>query len=110
MDLRNSGNHILKDCMGLREGESVLIITDDLMPDSIPGSLFQAAIDAGFDPLIMKMKSRSVPGEEPLDAIASVMPEYRCYHCTDNKIPFAHSGKAECLKTRKPYRNPSRHN
>ena len=76
MDLRNSGNHILKDCMGLREGESVLIITDDLMPDSIPGSLFQAAIDAGFDPLIMKMKSRSVPGEEPLDAIASVIPEY----------------------------------
>jgi leucyl aminopeptidase (aminopeptidase T) len=76
MDILQSATHILKDCMGLKKGESVLIITDNGMSDSIPDSLFHAAINAGCDSLIIKMKSRSVDGEEPPAYVASAMLEF----------------------------------
>lgn len=73
MDLHQSADHILKDCMGLKKGESVLIISDDKMSESIPESLFHSAMDAGSDPIIMKMKARSINGEEPPKGISDAM-------------------------------------
>lgn len=76
MNLDQSADHILKDCMGMIPGESVLIITDDNMPNSIPDALFNSAKKAGFKPMIMKMTARSIPGEEPPEEMAKAMLHY----------------------------------
>lgn len=73
MDLAQSANHILNDCMSLKKEESVLIVTDDKMPNKISDSLFQSAIENGCDPIIIKMKARSLNGEEPPKVVSNAM-------------------------------------
>lgn len=73
MDIKQSARHMLKDCMQVKAGESVLIITDNVMPSSIPESLFNAALEENTVPVILKMKAGKVPSEEPPKAVADAM-------------------------------------
>ncbi|MFA5247158.1 MAG: aminopeptidase [Candidatus Micrarchaeia archaeon] len=73
MDMKESARHMLKDSMQVKAGESVLIITDDEMPSSIPESLFDAALEENAVAIILKMKAGKVPSEEPPKAVADAM-------------------------------------
>jgi len=73
MDIKQSARHILKESFRIEAGETVLIVTDNKMPNSIPDALFEAALEEKAIPAILKMKAGKVPSEEPPKAIADAM-------------------------------------
>jgi leucyl aminopeptidase (aminopeptidase T) len=62
----------LKKCMGIKTGESVLILTDHQMGD-IGGLFFKKSIELGAGGMIMDIPPAKVDGEEPLDQVAKAM-------------------------------------
>jgi len=62
----------LKKCMGLKEGESVLIVTDRNMGD-VGGLFFKKAIELGGQAMIMDVPAPKIDGEEPIDQVAKAM-------------------------------------
>ncbi|MBC8571105.1 aminopeptidase [Zongyangia hominis] len=72
MTLAERAKKILVDCMGVREGEQVLIVTDDVK-EKIGRSLYEAARSLGAEALLMQMGEREVSGQEPPSAVAQAM-------------------------------------
>jgi len=56
---------ILDVCMGLRPNESCLIVSDNMTPRVIEEALFLGALKRGSEVGLLRMKSRSMNGEEP---------------------------------------------
>ncbi len=61
------------DCLGVKKGESVLIVADTKTPLSIEKALFEAAENAGCEVMIVTMLPRTRHGEEPPSVIAEAM-------------------------------------
>ncbi|MBK7106558.1 MAG: aminopeptidase [Ignavibacteriae bacterium] len=62
----------IKDCMGTKKNEKVLVITDENKRE-IGYSLYQNAIKLGYEAFIIEMKSLEYNGEEPPKLIAEAM-------------------------------------
>lgn len=63
---------IITDCMGVKHGERVLVVTDTVRKDlGVP--IYRAALELGSDAVYMEMKPRSINGEEPPRLIADAM-------------------------------------
>ncbi len=60
------------DCMGAKEGESILIIADENKKE-IGYALYSTALEHSFEAVYLEMKSREVNGEEPPAQIAEMM-------------------------------------
>lgn len=65
----------IRDCMGTKKNESVLIITDENKRE-IGYSLFENAKRLGHQSLIVEMKAGKINGEEPPSAIAELMQKF----------------------------------
>ena len=65
----------IRDCMGAKKNESVLIITDEQKRE-IGYSLYQNAKELGYYSLYLEMKSGKINGEEPPAAIAELMKKF----------------------------------
>jgi len=65
----------IKDCMGAKKNESVLVITDELKRE-IGYSLFENAKALGHRALFVEMKSGKINGEEPPKEIAELMQKF----------------------------------
>ena len=74
MELVEIGKSVLQSCLDVKEGESVLVITDD-EKYPIGNALYEAAKALGADGLLVTMKPRKVSGEEPPASIAAAMKE-----------------------------------
>ncbi len=61
------------DCLGVKKGESVLIVVDTKTPLSISKALFEAARNTGCEVMIVTMLPRTRHGEEPPPVIAEAM-------------------------------------
>jgi leucyl aminopeptidase (aminopeptidase T) len=59
-------------CMGVKRGENVLILTD-MEKEEIGNALFEMALEAKAEAMIVKMLPRTRHGEEPPRAIAEMM-------------------------------------
>lgn len=64
--------NILKNCMGLKQEETLLVITDTLK-EEIGYALYKAGLEMGCEALLMSMRVRAVSGEEPPAAVAEAM-------------------------------------
>ena len=62
----------VRDCMGAKPGERVLIVTDEPLR-TIGYALWQAAKDLGTEVMIVEMLPRKTNGEEPPTEIAELM-------------------------------------
>ncbi len=62
----------IKDCMGAKPKEKILIITDENKRE-IGLSLHQNALAMGYESFLLEMKSREINGEEPPKFIAEAM-------------------------------------
>ena len=71
-DVSNSAMIAVRDCMGVRPDERVLVVTDTVRKD-IGLPLFHAALELGCDAILMEMMPRERSGEEPPRAIAHAM-------------------------------------
>lgn len=82
--LAKSATIALRDCMQAKQGEEVLIVTDDAKLD-IGSALYDAAKDLGCKPALMIMPPRSRNGEEPPTCVAEAMKHADIVLCPTSK-------------------------
>jgi len=71
-DVKRVASLIIRDCMGVKPGESVLVVTDTIRRD-LGRPIYHAALEAGNDAVYMEMKPRLIHGEEPPRAVGDAM-------------------------------------
>jgi len=74
----------IRDCMGAKKNETVLIITDE-QKRKIGFSLYENALKLGYEDLYIEMKSRKQNGEEPPKEIAELMQKFDVVLCPTAK-------------------------
>lgn len=74
----------IKDCMGAKNNESILVISDELKRE-IGLSLFENAKSLGYKTLYVEMKPGKVSGEEPPEVIAELMKKFDIVLCPTAK-------------------------
>lgn len=74
----------IRDCMGVRKKEKVLVITDENKRE-IGYSLYLNALALGHEALLVEMKSREFNGEEPPQTVAELMMKYDVVLCPTTK-------------------------
>jgi aminopeptidase len=74
----------IRDCMGAKKDEKILVITDELKRE-IGLSLHENAIRLGFQSLLIEMKSGRINGEEPSPVIAELMQKFDIVLCPTTK-------------------------
>jgi leucyl aminopeptidase (aminopeptidase T) len=74
----------VRDCMGARPGETVLVVTDEPLR-RIGYALWQAAKDLGHDVLLVEMLPRQTNGEEPPRHVAALMAAVDVTLCPTSK-------------------------
>jgi leucyl aminopeptidase (aminopeptidase T) len=74
----------IRDCMGAKQNESVLIVTDEFKK-KIGYSLYLNAKRLGHDSVYVEMKSREMHGQEPLPQIAEMMKQFDVVLCPTAK-------------------------
>ena len=72
MSLEKGAIIAVKDCMNVKKGEMVVVVTDTTM-EKIGNALFKAAVDMKSDAVLVKMLPRSRHGEEPPKTVAEIM-------------------------------------
>lgn len=80
MDKKSGYRVVIEDCMGVKEDESVLILTDDVKYN-IGVSLFEESKKIAKESVLMIMETRSVSGEEPPDSVAESMKNFDVIIC-----------------------------
>jgi len=74
----------IRDCMGAKKNEKILVITDEIKRE-IGISLHENAVRLGYESLLVEMKSGKVNGEEPSDVVAELMQKYDVVFCPTAK-------------------------
>jgi leucyl aminopeptidase (aminopeptidase T) len=74
----------IRDCMGAKKNEKILVITDEIKRE-IGLSLHKNAIRLGYESLLVEMKSGKINGEEPSDVVAELMQKYDIVFCPTAK-------------------------
>lgn len=72
MGIKDSAMIAVRDCMGVKPGEKVLIVTDTVI-SFIGQPLYEAAMELGAEAIYMEMKPRTRSGEEPPEVVAQAM-------------------------------------
>jgi aminopeptidase len=80
----------IRDCMGAKKNEKILVITDEQKRE-IGLSLHENAIRLGYFSLLVEMKSGKINGEEPPAQIAELMQKYDVVFCPTAKS-LTHTG------------------
>jgi leucyl aminopeptidase (aminopeptidase T) len=74
----------IRDCMGAKKDEKILVITDELKKE-IGLSLYENAIRLGYFALLIEMKSGKINGEEPSAEVAELMQKFDVVFCPTAK-------------------------
>jgi len=74
----------IRDCMGAKKNEKILIITDELKRE-IGLSLYENATRLGYFALLVEMKSGKINGEEPSPEVAELMQKFDVVFCPTAK-------------------------
>lgn len=74
----------IRNCMGAKKEESVLIITDELKR-KIGYNLYKNALNLGHDALYVEMKSREMHGQEPPAQLSELMKKFDVILCPTTK-------------------------
>ncbi|MCS7052742.1 MAG: aminopeptidase [Ignavibacterium sp.] len=74
----------IKDCMGAKTNEKILVITDEVKRE-IGLSLHENALRLGYYSLLVEMKSGKINGEEPPAEVAELMQKFDIVFCPTAK-------------------------
>lgn len=83
-ELFNAALIAVRDCMGLKKNENVLIVTDEPMR-TIGYALWQATKELGNNVLLVEMLPRKTNGEEPPTEVAALMKVFDVVLCPTSK-------------------------
>lgn len=87
----------IKDCMGTKKGEKVLVITDEIKRE-IGYSIYKNALDLGHFALLVEMKSGKINGEEPSPEVAELMKKFDVVLCPTAKSLTHTNARREASK------------
>jgi aminopeptidase len=82
--LIESAEVALRDCMALKDTETLLVITDDVTIE-IGTALFEVGKKLAKDSFLLLMAEREVNGQEPPDAVADLMAKHDVVICPTAK-------------------------
>lgn len=74
----------IRNCMGAKKDEKILVITDEIKRD-IGISLHENAVRLGYESLLVEMKSGKINGEEPSPVVAELMKKVDVVFCPTAK-------------------------
>lgn len=74
----------IRDCMGAKKDEKILVITDEVKRE-IGLSLYENAIRLGYTSLLVEMKSGKINGEEPSPEVTELMQKFDVVFCPTAK-------------------------
>lgn len=74
----------IKDCMGAKPGETILVVTDE-NKRKIGLSIYENAKKMGYETLFVEMKAREINGEEPPKYVADLMGKFDIVLCPTTK-------------------------
>jgi leucyl aminopeptidase (aminopeptidase T) len=74
----------IRDCMGAKKNEKILVITDELKRE-IGISLHENAVRLGYESLLVEIKSGIINGEEPSPVVADLMQKFDVVFCPTAK-------------------------
>lgn len=74
----------IRDCMGAKKDEKILVITDEVKRE-IGLSLYENAIRLGYSSLLVEMKSGKINGEEPSPEVTELMQKFDVVFCPTAK-------------------------
>jgi len=83
-ELYSASRIAVRDCMGTKSNEKILIVTDEPLR-TIGYSLWQAAKDLGTDAMVIEMLPRKTNGEEPPKEVAELMKMVDVVLCPTSK-------------------------
>jgi leucyl aminopeptidase (aminopeptidase T) len=83
-ELLSASTIAIRDCMGTKSGERVLIVTDEPLR-AIGYALWQAAKDLKHDVMLVEMLPRASNGEEPPSEVAELMTKVDVVLCPTSK-------------------------
>jgi aminopeptidase len=83
-DLLSASIVAIRDCMGARPGERILIVTDERLRP-IGAALHRAACDLGYDVLLVEMRPARSNGEEPPAEVAALMAAFDVVLCPTSR-------------------------
>ncbi|GAB4332610.1 MAG: aminopeptidase [Calditrichia bacterium] len=95
--LQKAAHIAVKDCMAVKENETVLIVTDPRRRE-IGYALYEAAGELGKEAFIVEMQERRVNGEEPPAAIAELMKLVDVVMCPTSKSLTHTDARREACK------------
>lgn len=73
MEINDGAQKIVGTCLDIKEGESVLIVSDPYSPSSVNEALFKASENRGASASVLVMPSAKLPGEEPGKVVAAAI-------------------------------------
>jgi aminopeptidase len=83
-ELHSAALIAVRDCMGARPGERVLVVTDAPLR-TIGYAVFEAARGLGHDALLVEMPPGTTNGEEPPPEVAALMTQFDVVLCPTSK-------------------------
>lgn len=85
--------NVLKECLGLKDSESFLVVTDD-RKKYLGEHLYEAGKQLGAESMLMVMKERNKSGEEPPNAVATAMAQADVVVCiTEHSLTHTQARK-----------------
>ena len=88
----------IRDCMGAKKNEKILVITDEHKRE-IGYSLFENAKRLGYKSLLVEMQSAKINGEEPSKEVADLCKNLMLY-LSNCKISYTYRCKKSGFKKR----------
>ena len=83
-ELLSSARVAVRDCMGVRSGERVLVVTDEPLR-TIGYAIWRATKELGNETLLVEILPRSTNGEEPPAEVAELMRKFDVVLCATSK-------------------------
>ena len=83
-ELYSAARVAVRDCMGVKPGEKVLIVTDEPLRN-IAYAIWKESKEAGAEVMLAEMLPRKTNGEEPPDEIAEMMKAVDVVFCPTSK-------------------------
>ncbi|GAB4379148.1 MAG: aminopeptidase [Calditrichia bacterium] len=94
--LENAALIAVRDCLAVKSGETVLVITDPLRR-KIGFALYEAARELAKEAFLVEMKEREVNGQEPPPPIAELMKQVDVVICpTTKSLTHTNARRAAC--------------
>src|SRR5258706_485578 len=110
LPLSEVARRVVVDCLGLREHENFLLVTDDAVAREIADAIIDVARDLGADPVHARIATRRTSGEEPPPTVAGAMIAADVCLCVASRSIYhtRATGEAKAAGTRGLFNGPSR--